>query len=378
VALRSIALLANEADYTIRHRRTLIEALRRHGAAVTIYARDTGAATRGAIARAGATFVPVPLHRGISPLHDARLIATLVRHWRAAQHDALLCFNVKPVVLGGLAGRLAGLEARHAMITGRGYAFARPGLAAHWLRRLVIALYRPALRGARSVIFQNTDDRDAFTALGIVRPGHHVVVVDGSGVDLAEFVPVPFPDRPTFLFIGRLLREKGIGEFVAAARQLKARYPHAAFHVVGYRDGKASDIEPDVLEAAHDAGVVDFLGRRDDIRPALGAASVFVLPSYFPEGIPRASLEALAMGRPVVTADTTGCRETVRVGVNGFLVPPRAVTPLVAALERFLVEPSLVAAMGAASRRYAEERFDVRKTDAAVLGALGLAATPSG
>lgn len=222
------------------------------------------------------------------------------------------------------------------------------------------------------VFFQNEDDRRLLIDKGLVtQPVTRVI--DGSGVDTSRFVPQPGAAVPdTFLLVGRLLREKGIPEFVAAAREIKRRFNSARFWLLGPIDTSRSAISPAELQQWCSGGHVEYLGEVADVRDVVGRASVVVLPSYYREGIPRSLLEAMAMGKPIVTTDAPGCREAVREGVNGFLVPPREVPPLVRALEKFIEDPGLAARMGAESRRIAVERFDVRKVNAAFLGHLGL------
>jgi glycosyltransferase involved in cell wall biosynthesis len=199
-------------------------------------------------------------------------------------------------------------------------------------------------------------------------------MINGSGVDLGAFRPAALPQGDvSFLLIARLLKDKGIREYVEAARQVRAQYPRTSFHLVGRLDqGNPAGISARELHDWQTEGVVEYLGRLDDVRPAITATSVYVLPSYR-EGTPRTVLEAMAMGRPIVTTDAPGCRETVRHGVNGYLVPVRDADALAQAMARFVEEPGLIAAMGRESRRIAEEKYDVHKVNRVILQAMRLA-----
>jgi glycosyltransferase involved in cell wall biosynthesis len=200
-------------------------------------------------------------------------------------------------------------------------------------------------------------------------------LVNGSGIDLEAFRPVALPDRLSFLMVARLLTEKGVREYVEAARCVRARHPEVAFRLAGGLDTaqRRRAIPKEEVQSWVAEGVIDYLGHVEDIREALSQASVFVLPSYYPEGQPRSILEALAMGRPVVTTDWNGCRETVEVGQNGFLVPPRDVASLVDTLQKFIEHPEQIAVMGRASRRLAEKKYNVHLVNRVIMETMDLA-----
>jgi glycosyltransferase involved in cell wall biosynthesis len=226
-----------------------------------------------------------------------------------------------------------------------------------------------ALRRAHQVIFLNPDDRDEFIGRGIVRP-EQVLLLGGIGVDLAAFAPAPLPEGPpSFLMIGRLLREKGVCEYIEAARRLKARYPAARFRLVGGRDDNPGGLSPERVDSLLADGAVEWLGELCDVRPAIAECSVYVLPSYR-EGVPRSTQEAMAMGRPVVTADVPGCRETVCDGVNGFFATARDPDSLAAAMARFCDDPALIGPMGEQSLKMAQARFDIDEVNGRIYGAL--------
>jgi glycosyltransferase involved in cell wall biosynthesis len=304
---------------------------------------------------------------------DLRTVRALIAFFREFRPDIVLTYTIKPVIYGLLAARLVGVPRRFAIITGLGYTFVGADLKARLAGAAARQLYRLSLRGADLVFFQNPDDRALFERLGLLRAPDQAVLVNGSGIDLDQFQPVPLPgDTVSFLLIARLLKDKGVREYIETARQVRSRHPGTQFHLVGWLDqGNPAGIAEDELRAWITEAVICYHGQLDDVRPAIAATSVYVLPSYR-EGTPRTVLEAMAMGRPIVTTDVPGCRETVRQGVNGYLVPAQDASALAGALERFLLEPSLIEAMGRESRRIAVEKYDVRKVNATILEAMGL------
>jgi glycosyltransferase involved in cell wall biosynthesis len=304
---------------------------------------------------------------------DIHTLFSLVALFRELRPDVVFNYMIKPVIYGSLAARMAGVPARFSMITGLGSAFGTEGGPPPPLWRAVQLMYRQSLRKNRCVFFQNPDDRRLFERLGIVHGREQIVVLNGSGVDLEHFRPAPLPQAPSFLLIARLIREKGVREYVQAARIIRARHPETAFRVAGWIDDQhAGAITERELRAWSDQGAVEFLGQLPDVRAAIAESAVYVLPSYYREGTPRTVLEAMAMGRAIVTTDAPGCRETVQEGVNGYLVPVRDGGALARALERFIKEPTLIQAMGRESRRIAIEKYDVHQVNAKILEAMEL------
>jgi glycosyltransferase involved in cell wall biosynthesis len=285
----------------------------------------------------------------------------------------VLVYAAKPVVYGLTAARLARVRLRAAMITGVGSALAGGSrLRRRALASLLRRLYAVALGQAHVVFFQNPDDERLFRSMGLIGDGHRVVRINGSGVDLERFSPAPLLPPPiTFLMIGRLIRDKGVREYVEAARRVHRAHPGARFQLLGPLDENPSAIRPRQLEAWREEGTVEYLGTTRDVRPFLARAHVLVLPSYG-EGMPRSVLEAMAMGRAVITTDVPGCRETVEGGRNGLLVPVRDAGALAEGMLRLLADPGQLEPMGRQGRAMAEERFDVHTVNRTILAAMGL------
>jgi len=223
-----------------------------------------------------------------------------------------------------------------------------------------------------AVFFQNRDDRDLFIRLGLLPDKSRAAIINGSGVDLDRFQEAPVSSGPPlFLLIARLIRDKGILEYVEAAAILKKRHPQARFQLLGRHDSNPSAIGRQQLQSWQRDGVIEYLGETSNVAPHLAAAHVYVLPSYR-EGTPLTVLEAMATGRPIVTTDVPGCRETVVPGENGFLVPAKSAACLAEAMERFIRAPELIRKMGRHSREIAVEKFDVRKVNSVILKRMGL------
>lgn len=373
-------MIAPYAPSIIPFRGELIRDLLREGCAVDVLAPDYCPEIRAALRALGAIPHDYPLQRaGVNPWRDLQTLTVLCRQIRRMQPDIVLCYHIKPVVYGTLAAWFARVPRRVALITGLGYAFADGrcrSVRDFVIQQLVRLLYRAALRVSHVVCFQNPDDLSELVARRFVS-AHKAVLVGSSGVNLDEWAPAPPHLNPiTFTLAARLLREKGIPEFAHAARQLKARYPHTRFLLLGGLDTNPSALTEAEVQQWVREGLLEWLGHVSDVRPYLAQTSVYVLPSYYREGVPRSTQEAMAMARPVITTDAPGCRETVVDGVNGFLVPPRNVEALVEAMERFILQPELIIRMGEASRKLAEERFDVRKINQKLLQVLGVLPAP--
>lgn len=363
-------LIGGFPDSILTFRGTLIGALLERGCAVHVAAPDlpAGSELRERLESKGLRVHDIPLQRtGTNPIMD---MATLLWLWRLMwriKPNVVLGYTIKPVIYGLLAARLARVPRRFALITGLGYSFQEESAAGHGLlRSLVQRLYALALRGAHKVFFQNPDDQALFRELGILPHPSPSRVVNGSGVDIEQFNAVPLPGKPAFLLIARLLGSKGVREYAEAARRIHAQHPDVSFFLVGWIDENPDAISQAELDAWVADGTLKYLGRMQDVRPALAECSVYVLPSYR-EGTPRTVLEAMAMGRAIITTNAPGCRETVVDGENGFLVPVMAVDELAAAMMRFVQAPKLAASMGACSREMAEEKYDVRKVNAFML-----------
>lgn len=319
----------------------------------------------------GIKCIDLPLSRwGANPLWEIATLWRLYRIMRSEAPDAAILYTIKPAVYGSLVGRFIPRLRVFSVVTGLGYMFVEAGWLGRIRQLIARTLYRVALTSNERVFFQNPDDMAIFLDRGVVGP-ERAILVPGSGVDTEFFKPAAAPpEKDHFLLVSRMLKDKGIGLYVAAARRLKKKYPHAVFTLMGPLDDNPAAIPHETLQAWNDEGVVQYLGPAADIRPQMARCSVYVLPSWYREGIPRTNLEALAMGKPVVTTDMPGCRETVVADKNGFLIQAGDEDALVDAMEAFLCDQSLTQRMGAASRELAVKKFRVEAVNRAFLDAL--------
>lgn len=308
---------------------------------------------------------------GMNPWHDLQTLLSLYRLMRQIRPDRVLGYTIKPVIYGSLAAWLARVPERYALVTGLGYAFAGESGQRTLLRRIATRLYQVALHFTQRVFFQNPDDRDLFVQRGILSTADKTVVVNGSGIDIKVFSPMPLPAQPAFLLIARLLGDKGVREYVTAARLVHQQFPQCKFRLAGWIDDAPDAIAQAELDSWIQDGVIEFLGRLKDVRPAIADSTVYVLPSYR-EGTPRTVLEAMAMARAVITTDAPGCRETVVPGVNGLLVPIKSAEALAQAMLDLVRDRQQVEAMGQQGRRIAEQKYDVQKVNQQMLTTMGI------
>lgn len=353
-----LLFIVNVDWFFLSHRLPLALAARDAGFEVHVATALTGPAD--VIKSHGFTLHPISLdRRNASPLDALRLVWTLWRLMRTLRPSIVHLVTIKPVLLGGLAARLARVPRVVAAISGLGFVFTALGATASARRWLVAGLYRIALAWPGvQLIFQNSDDRTLLQRHAGIRNAQ-VVLIRGSGVDLASWTVQPLPSGPpVVLMASRLLVDKGVNEFIEAAGQLRG-YAGARFVLVGDVDpGNPSSLErPQVLGCAED-GVIEWWGHRVDMQQVLAAAHVVVLPSYR-EGLPKVLLEAAAAGRAVVTTDVPGCRDAIVNGSTGLLAVPRDAEALAAAIRSLLDDPEKIRAFGHAGRQLAEEAFDV-------------------
>lgn len=374
-----ILILAGYSQSLINFRGSLIKTLCESGLDVHTAAPglldDSETETRKELEDWGVITHDIKMQRtGANPVGDFGTLFSLYHLCRKVKADILLSYTIKPVIYGALTAWLAGVPRRYALITGLGYAFGRNSNDKYTLvQRIGQRLYGLAMRRSTHVFFQNPDDQLLFKELGLLPSSIPSTLVNGSGIDTAHFYQSAVPDSSTsFLLTARLMEEKGVRFYAEAAQRLKVQYPRSTFYLVGNLDSNPGSIKQAELDEWICSGAVQYLGRLSDVRPAIINCHVFVLPTYYREGVPRTILEALSMGRPVITTDTPGCRETVVEGQNGFLIPIKSVDELVGAMARFIENPELASQMGKRSRQIAEEKYDVHKVNIVMLDVMGI------
>lgn len=356
----TVVIVASFAESLRLFRFHLIRDLVQRGCRVVALAPSPSTEVRAALAEIGAEVRSIPMaRRSLSPLDDAKTLVALIRQFSALRPDVILAYTIKPILYASLAARTVRSARVYAMVEGLGYSFAPTEGAGGKLKAVIRRALKFAIRTNSGMIFLNEDDRAEFRRRSLLPDGMQNMVVAGTGIDLKFFAPVALPAEPVFLMVSRLLKSKGVPEYLEAARQLRSKGYDARFVLIGWPEQGPDAVSRTEVDACVREGTVEYRQPVDDIRPVLAAARFFVLPSHR-EGLSRTIMEAMAMGRPVITTDVPGCRQLVNTGVNGVLVEPRAPEALADAMEALLENPQVVEQYGAAGRSRAEVEFDVR------------------
>ena len=366
-----VLLIGSLPSSLYNFRGQLISSLKRSKLHVSTLASNAGPDDVAEISLLGASYLDYPVSRnGLNPVEDLKTFWSLRNIFKRQTPDVILAYTIKPIIWGGLASRFVPKSRFYALVTGLGFAFQKGDWKKNLLINLVAFLYKVALKKSEKVIFQNPDNRQVFIDLGIV-PESKTCVVNGSGVDVSHFDVKPLSDQPIFLLIARLLGDKGIREYIKAAGRVKEKYPEAVFQLVGPEDPSPDGITLAELSRLNAKQSVDYLGATKDVRPFIEASSIFVLPSYH-EGLPRTVLEAMATGRPILTTDVPGCRETVVNNKNGWLIEKANAEQLAEKMLWFIEHQKEWQRMAEASRAMVEDKFDVHKVNKALMEIMNL------
>lgn len=377
--MRMAIVSQNASPGILVFRKDLIQSLANAGHTVYAFAVDYTPASRQQVEALGAIPVDYSLSRtGMNPFRDLSDTWRLARQFKELSIDLVFSFFVKPSIYATLAARLAGVPRRYAMLEGLGFIHT-PTKNGFTLKKRVLQLVQGALVSvsyafAHKVLFLNPDDpKDLCKTALLNQRKLHVLGPIGLNLDDYAYVPVDLKKPVSFIFIARLLSEKGIFEYIDAAKKVKASFPEASFLVLGGLDeGNPSGISASALNAAIEEGIIQHPGHVDNVADYIADSHVFVLPSYYREGVPRSTQEAMAMGRAIITTDVPGCRETVEDGVNGFLVPPWHADMLAEKMRHFVDTPHDIEKMGMASFNMAQEKFDARKINETLLRLLDI------
>jgi glycosyltransferase involved in cell wall biosynthesis len=389
-----VIVLTADANTLIYHRGDLIRDFAEHGCEVVTSAAEDYPHVREFVASLGGRHRAIRMVRSrVNLLSDLDTFADMWRMFREEKPDALFAYTIKSVVYGCVVAAFAGVPRIYALLPGLGFTFVKPETLKQKIVSFISrALHRFALKRADVIFMQNEDDHRLLTELNILPKNVPAFVTAGSGVNVDEFPFVPL-SKPTgntrFVLVSRLLISKGVVVFAEAARRVKAMYPNAEFHLVGPFDPNPNRVPEELVQQWVDEGLIIHHGMVRDVAGVLRDMHVFCLPTWYREGVPHATLEALSMGKALITTDSVGAREcvkltargkaqraaeaTVREGTNGFLVAPRDVDAVVTAMEHYLQHPEAIPAHGNASRELAEDVFDVRIVNALILREMGLA-----
>lgn len=358
----SILILCSLDQSLISFRLDMIKSFIANGFKVFAGAPNFQDNTSQTLSDLGVVTVEFPLQRtGLNPWKDLMSVLKIRNIIIKNEIDLLFPYTIKPVIYGSLAGRFTNTPVI-SLITGLGFTFSKSSIKARVLQKVTEVLYKIALSKNNAIIFQNSDDVALFREKGILNKNQNTHIVDGSGIHLERY---PFrennkvSDKIIFVFVARLIREKGADLFMDAAQKLKTEFPKAEFHIIGNIDNSPSSISPNRLSELNERKIITYHGFKKNVENYLTNSDVFVLPTYYREGIPRSILEALSIGMPIITTNTPGCKETVLRNENGILIEPKQLNELIMGIRFFLENPASIGPMGNRSRKLAEERFNV-------------------
>ncbi|HBT63286.1 MAG TPA: glycosyltransferase family 1 protein, partial [Ruminococcaceae bacterium] len=304
----------------------------------------------------------IKFHRnGLNPISDFISTIHLISLIKDIKPDKIFIYQAKTIIYGSIAAKVAGVYDVYSLVAGLGSIFRGNGFKNSVIRALLKVQYKIACCFNKAVFFQNDDDRREFVNNRIIAK-NKTIIINGSGVNLEKFKPTALPDTPAFLFIGRLIKDKGIIEYLEACKRIKEEYPQTRCLLVGPFDSNPTSLKPADLDQYIANHIVEYYGEQNDVRPFISQCSVFVLPSYY-EGTPKTVLESMAMARAIITTDAPGCRETVINGVNGFLVNIKNIEDLVDKMKFCIINRDITKKMGEESLRIAIEKYDVTKVN---------------
>lgn len=363
-----IIVLSSHTPSLFWFRIDMMRAFIKTGASIVAVGQESENIWGDKFAAEGIAYRQIPVSRnGLNILADIKTFGALTQLIREIKPDKIFTYQAKTIVYGSLAARIVNKHIEvYPMMAGLGSILRSKGLKNEIIKCVLNIQYSLAFRNSCKVIFQNSDDKDEIVRLGLVSE-EKTALVHGSGVNVSKFIESPLPsERKAILYIGRLIADKGVREYLSVAKKLKINRPETRCILVGPFDTNPSAITVEELQPYIDNGIIEYFGEQKDVRPYIKQCSVYVLPSYH-EGTPKSVLEAMAMGRPIVTSDAPGCRETVVNGKNGFLVPVKDVDALENAIVQILDNENLAASFGKESRKMAENIFDVNKVNADIM-----------
>ncbi len=367
---KSIVVLSSHTPSLFWFRMDMMKEFLRRGYTVFALANEAEELWQDRFDANGIVYKQIAVNRnGLNPIQDKRTLDSIKNLLKTIKPVRVFAFQAKTVIYGTMAANSLGITEVYPLIAGLGSAFISNDLKTRLIRIVMISLYRNAIKHCPAVFFQNHDDEQIFRKYKVINK-HKVIMLHGSGVNTDRFTVLPFPDKTSFLCICRLIRDKGVIEYLNACMRIRAEFPNTRCLLVGPYDTNPSALKPKELQDFFANGI-EYFGEQKDVRPFIEQCSVFVLPSYR-EGTPKTNLEAMACGRAVITTDAPGCRETVVDGINGFLTPVKDVDELYAKMKWFIECPEAAKKMGMQGRKMVEEKFDVNKVNAVICQAMNI------
>ncbi len=363
---KKIAVISSHTHSLFWFRMNMMEEFTRHGYEVIALGQEAESVWKQQFAAHGIRYQQIYVERnGMNPLKDLRTLRELDLFFKHERPEKVFCYQAKTIIYTCLAARKNGIKEVYPLVAGLGSIFRGDSLKRKLIKAVMVTEYKLALRCSKRVMFQNNDDLSAFVD-GQFLKSEICVSVNGSGVVVHMCFLLRMPEKPAFLMISRLIKDKGVMEYLDACKMIKTKHPDATCLLVGPYDTNPSALKEDELQKYIDDGTITYFGEQLDVRPYIGKSSVFILPSYH-EGTPKSVLECMSCGRAIITTDAPGCRETVTDGVNGYLVPVKDAKAVAEKMEVFLRQPELAAQMGAQGRSLVEQKYDVRKVNASIM-----------
>lgn len=367
----NIAISAIRTKNIRLNRSELIEAIQALGHKVYYVGQESDDDLHPDYQKYSVKFLSIPLGRSnTNPFQEIKSIIQTKGVLKGNNIEALIAYGIRTFPTMVIAARLAGVKKVLCIVNGSGRLFQLKGLKGFLTKFISYPMLWLAFFLTDNILFQNPDDMNMIKSKGMLWRKNYGLI-NGSGVNLEEYISDSLEIEPFFSMISRLTGSKGVNEYIQAAYTVKQLYPEAIFNIIGPIDDKDSSINMDELKMAVDKEIVVLKGEVDDVRPYIDKCRIFVLPSYYPEGIPRSILEAMSMSRPIITTDSSGCRETVINGVNGFLVTPKDSKDLAEKMIWMINNTEQVEKMGKESRKFCEEKFDVNKVNKVILDTMG-------
>ena len=365
---KKIAVLSSHTPSLFWFRMDMMKEFLRRGYVVYALANESEEKWKDKFEKEGIEYCRIEVCRnGLNPFKDRRTLKSIYKKINELNPDKIFTFQAKTVIYGAIAANKCGINEVYPLIAGMGSVFLSNTLKSSIVRKVMVFLYKKSIKNCPTVFFQNKDDEEIFRRYGIIKK-QKVVLLHGSGVNTERFVVTDMPERISFLCISRLIRDKGVFEYLKACAAIKKEYPNVRCMLVGPYDTNPSAIKPEELKPYTD-NVVEYFGEQNDVRPYISQCSVYILPSYR-EGTPKTNLEAMASGRAVITTDVPGCKETVVDGKNGFLIPAKDVGAIYEKMKWFVQNQDEIKHMGFEGRKMAEEVFDVRLVNQVICAAM--------
>lgn len=357
--MKKVVILGNDFTSKATDRTELVEMLKKQG--MKVYCgRIYDGAINEYYTEETATCLPIIASRSnTNPFVELRSMNSVRKTVKSNGLDAAIIYGVKNHAAMAVGAKFGGAKRVLCVVNGSGNLFRIKGFKGWLLRVVSFPMLRLAYKRSDAVCFQNEEDKELFIKKRLVADNDKVFVTCGSGVNLKKFKKQELVQENRFLYLSRITVTKGILEYVKAAEIVKKKYPDTIFDIVGFFDSAVEKSMKDFIQSSIDAGTVVYHGATDDVASWMAKCKFFVYPSYYPEGVPRCAIQAIASGRPIITCNTQGCKDTVRDGINGFLVPPKDVEALAEKMIWMIENPESISKMANASRELAELKFDV-------------------